>query len=59
MALITVERARRAFAPRAWTDADNSELAQAGGTAVLGLSKRPRAKPSGATYCPVELSRHH
>ena len=35
MSLITVERAKRAFAPRAWTEADNAELARAAATAVV------------------------
>ncbi|MFZ4646152.1 MAG: hypothetical protein ACOYNP_10370 [Gemmataceae bacterium] len=54
MALITVERARRAFAPRAWTDADNAELAQAVGTASE-LAQRF----CGSTLGPAEIAEIH
>ena len=46
MSLITVERAKRAFAPRAWTEADNAELAQAAATASE-LARRFCGAPLG------------
>lgn len=54
MTLITVERARRAFAPRSWTDADNAELAQAVGTASE-LARRF----CGSTLGPEEIAEIH
>ena len=46
MSLITVERAKRAFAPRAWTEADNTELARAAATASE-LARRFCGAPLG------------
>ena len=57
MALITVERARRAFAPRAWTDADNAELAQAVGTAYQ-LAMNPEACQRKSALATEFAARH-
>jgi len=46
MSLITLERAKRAFAPRAWTDSDNAELAQSVATASE-LARRFCGAPLG------------
>lgn len=46
MSLISVERARRAFAPRAWSEADTAELAQAVATASE-LARRHCGAPLG------------